>query len=173
MIRERAEPLTELDTKLGRHLVFIQSAVHAPEPFVALARADREGQVTGAKPWMAAPLDIGRWAARPAHEIEVQLLARRLETGRVERADRSRLRRGVDEIIEAIDEPPYSSVAAEELEGSWGSGGHSESYCGATHGAVLTVLRSNVTSQLVALAHATRGFQSVKIPLGLSSNCHT
>ena len=33
--------------------------------------------------------------------------------------------------------------------------------------------RSTVTRQLVALAHDTRGFQSVKIPLGLSSNCHT
>ncbi len=130
MIRQRVQPLAQLDAQLIRHLVLIERPVHAPEPLVALARADGEGQVSRAQTRMAALLDIRRRPAGPTHEIQIQFFAGCFETRRVERANRLRLGRAVDEIVEPVDEAANAGVAAEELERSRGSGGHTERYGG-------------------------------------------
>src|SRR5438045_8030560 len=98
--------------------MFGERAVHAPEPFVALARPDCKGQMSSAQSRVAVPFDVNRRSAGPSSEIEVQLLARRLETFGMERADRRGFGRAIDEVVEAVDEAADAGVAAEELE--WG-----------------------------------------------------
>jgi len=68
------------------------------------------------------------WAAGPPHEVEIELLARNFEALGMQRADRRSLGRGVDEIVESIDQSTNPALAAEEIERSLRSGGHSESY---------------------------------------------
>src|SRR5438270_12682311 len=87
---------------------------------------------------MSVPLDVGLRPACPHHQVQVQLVARRLETFRMQRADGPCLRRAVDEIVEAIDEPADAGVAAHQLIGSCGGMrcGHTEMYAAvrdATH----------------------------------------
>ena len=62
-------PPAQLLTQRIRHRVLVERAVHAPQPLVALARADRERQVTRAEPRMAVDLDVGLRSPRPHHQI--------------------------------------------------------------------------------------------------------
>jgi hypothetical protein len=115
VVGERVQPLAQVVAQPARHLVLGERAVHAPEPLVALARADREGEVPHAQPRVAALLHVDRRPARPAGEEEVQLVARRPEARGVQRADRRRLRRGVHQVVEPVDDAADAGVAAEQL----------------------------------------------------------
>src|SRR5687767_14455481 len=115
VIRKRMKSLTQERVQLVRHPVLGQRAIHAPEPLIALARPDPEREMPHAKARVAVAVRIERWAAGPHRQVEVQLVARRLETRGVERANRRRFRRRVHEIVEAIHEPTHAGVAAELL----------------------------------------------------------
>src|SRR3954470_11917417 len=64
---------------------------------------------------MSVDLYIGLRTARPHHEIQMQLVARRLQTVGVQRANGLRFGRAVDEIVEPVDEAANAGVAANEL----------------------------------------------------------
>jgi len=110
------ELVAEMNAQLVGHVMLGERAVHAPQPFVTLARANRKGQVSSAQSRMAVPFNVDRWSAGPSGEIEVQLFARRFETLGMERTDRRRFGRAIDEIVEAVDEAADAGVAAEERE---------------------------------------------------------
>src|SRR5690606_16153010 len=75
VVGESVEPLPEVGPEVLGHLVFGERAVHAPEPFVALAGADREGEMAHAEPGVAEPLYVELWAAGPAAEEDGELFA--------------------------------------------------------------------------------------------------
>src|SRR5215203_463416 len=54
----------------------------------------------------------------------MQLVARRLEARGVQGTNGPRFRRGVDKVVEAIDQPAHASVAAEKIDRSRGWSGH-------------------------------------------------
>ena len=112
------ELFAEMSAQLVGHVMFGERAVHAPQPFVTLARANCKGQVSSAQSRMAVPFNVNRRSAGPSGEIEVQLFARGFETLGVECTDRRRFGRAVDEIVEAVDEAADAGVAAEERERS-------------------------------------------------------
>src|SRR5690242_6443035 len=112
------ELFAEMNAQLVGHIMFGERAVHAPQPFVTLARANCKGQVSRAQSRMAVPFNVNRWSAGPSGEIEVQLFARRFETLGMECANRRGFGRAVDEIVEAVDEAADASVAAETRERS-------------------------------------------------------
>src|SRR5262249_50120101 len=87
---------------------------------------DGERQMSRAKTRMPVLLDVRRRSSRPVHQIQMQLVARRFETRRVQLANGRRLGRGIDEIVEPIDQPANTGVAADQLEMSWRR--HSEKY---------------------------------------------
>jgi hypothetical protein len=93
--------------------VFVERAVHGPEPFVALTCADRERQVPRAEARVAIALDVCLRPAGPVCQVEMEFVARGGETFGVERADGSRFGRAVDEIVESVDEPSNAGVAAD------------------------------------------------------------
>jgi len=110
--------LAEVCAQLIGHFVLGERAIHAPQPFVALARSDRERQVSRAKTRVAVSLDVDRRPTGPPGQVEMELLARRLETLGMQGANRCCLGRAVDQIVEAIDQAPDAGVAAEELKWS-------------------------------------------------------
>src|SRR4051812_36387221 len=73
VVRERVELLAEVGADRVGHRGFGERAVHAPEPLVALAGADREGQVPRAEPRMPVALDVELRAPRPSGEEHEQL----------------------------------------------------------------------------------------------------
>ena len=120
MIGERMETLAQLFAQRIRHWTFVECAVHAPQPLVALSRADRKRQMPRPKPRMSSLLDVRRRSARPIAQVQIELVARRLETRGVQRANRRRFGRPIHQIVKTIDEPPYPVIAAEELVWSLG-----------------------------------------------------
>src|SRR3982750_1216104 len=106
------ELLSQKAAQLVRDILFVERAIHAPQPLVALAGADVKRQMARAQPRMPVLLDVDRRSARPSSQIHVQLLTRSLETRGVQPPNRRRFRRGVHQIVEAIDQTPNSRIAA-------------------------------------------------------------
>src|SRR3569833_1334565 len=115
VIGKRVQLLAKKGAELVRHRLFVERAIHAPQPLVALARADVKWKMPCAQARMSILLDVHGRTARPSGEVHIQLLTRRLEAGRVESPDRRRFGRCVHEVIEAIDELTNARVATDHL----------------------------------------------------------
>jgi hypothetical protein len=78
VIGEGVKALAQLHAKIAGHFDFVERAIHAPEPFVALTRADGEWQMPGTEARMTIAFDVRGRAPRPKREIEVELFPRGL-----------------------------------------------------------------------------------------------
>lgn len=110
------EALPQRRAKLVGHLVLVNRAAHTPQPFVAFLRANGEGHVSLTEARMPVPFNVGGRSARPAHEIQVELLARLLETCGMQRANLLGLWGAVHQIIKAINEAANAGLATELIE---------------------------------------------------------
>ena len=118
VIRQPVQLLAKVLAQSRRHVLALERAIHAPQPFVALSRPDGERQMSGAQARMAVFLHVGLRTAGPVAQIQMQLVAGRAEARRVQLANRRGFGRAVDEIVESVDEPANAGIAAHLLEGS-------------------------------------------------------
>jgi hypothetical protein len=124
VVGQRAETLPEMHSERLRHAVLRQRGVHAPEPLVPFACTNGKRHMPHAQSRVTVLLRVQRWATSPPAQKLTELLARHLQTGRMQRANGRRFRCAVHKVVEPVDEPANAVLATEQVEVGGRGRGH-------------------------------------------------